>query len=96
MDERRSDKGFQPEVTSSAQVTGQPLESAVVSSVATASFCANAPNPVLVSAGTTDTASSQGIVEGPSLSEFAYAACDEISSACFNQKFQLSIFSRDI
>ena len=80
MDERKSDKGYQPEVTSSAHITHPPRESAVAGNVAAASTsvaippakdaigvvssASNPTNPVLVSAGTTDTAISQGNVAG--------------------------------
>ena len=74
MDERRSEKGYQPEVTSSAHVIRPPLEQAASAANITASHVADDPlasvgtvshsndpsNPVLVSAGTTDTAHTAG------------------------------------
>ena len=74
MDERRSEKGYQPEVTSSARVIRPPLEQAASAaniiashvagdppgSVGTVSHSNDPTNPVLVSAGTTDTAPTAG------------------------------------
>ena len=70
MDERQLVKEFQPEVTSSAHITTRPsLVSAAASQATAVSDVGNnnnnhPTNPVLVSAGTTDTAITQGNVAG--------------------------------